>query len=206
MKLPIRYPIPAAPVRVETIIKGSHFLASMSLAETREQADAQIKAWKAEFSDATHNCPAYRIGYGPSAMEWASDDGEPAGTAGKPMLSVLQGTDLGDVVVVVTRYSSGIKLGTGGLVRAYSGMVRQALESLETIMRVEREPYLLACDYGRYERLKELLSRYEVNIEQEDFGTDILLEMSIPVDRVEECQTELTEFSLGQLTLEAWSE
>jgi len=116
-----RYPIPAQTVRTETTIKRSRFIATLGYANTVVAARTFIQQIRAEMPDATHHVYAFRIGYGGSVIEGLSDDGEPAGTAGKPVMAVIRGADLGDVVIVVTRYFGGTKLGTGGLVRAYIG-------------------------------------------------------------------------------------
>ncbi|MCB9643697.1 MAG: YigZ family protein [Myxococcales bacterium] len=194
-----RYPIPAEWTRVETMEKGSRFIATGQCASTVKDAEAFVASIRSEFPDATHNCPAFRVGYGNTITEWASDDGEPSGTAGRPMLSVLQGQDLGDVVVVVTRYFGGTKLGTGGLVRAYSGAVKAWLDELPVKMQVECVTRLMSVDYGRYAGIKELLAEYEAEITEEDFGGDISLTFSMPVDRIEEFDAVLTDTSLGQL-------
>ena len=119
--------IPAAEARVETAAGNSRFIATIGPAFTTDEAKAFIARIKAEFADATHNVPAYVIGHGQTTIAHCHDDGEPSGTAGRPMLAVLQGSGLGDVVVVITRYFGGTKLGTGGLVRAYGDAVREAL-------------------------------------------------------------------------------
>src|SRR5688572_19497440 len=115
-----RYPIPAETTRVEIRVVNSRFIATIAEARTAEDAHAFIAAIRAEFANASHNVYAFRAGYGASVIEGMSDDGEPSGTAGRPALSVLRGADLGDVVLVITRYFGGTKLGTGGLVRAYT--------------------------------------------------------------------------------------
>ncbi len=124
-----RYPIPAKTVRVETRVVNSRFIATIGQAQTVEEARAFIDALRQEFADATHNVYAFRVGYGASVTEGMSDDGEPSGTAGRPALAVLRGADLGDVVLVITRYFGGTKLGTGGLVRAYTHSAQEALEA-----------------------------------------------------------------------------
>ena len=126
-----RYPIPARTHRVEEEIQRSRFITTLAHTPTLDEARAFVQQMKAEFGDASHNCWAYVVGPpGSSAQIGMSDDGEPHGTAGKPMLTVLLHADVGDVTAVVTRYFGGTKLGKGGLVRAYSGGVQQALATL----------------------------------------------------------------------------
>jgi uncharacterized YigZ family protein len=113
------YPVPLKEIRRELIVVNSRFVATLAPVMSVEEAKAFIARIRGEFSDASHNVPAYLVGGGDSLIEHCSDDGEPSGTAGRPALAVLKGSGLGDVAVVVTRYFGGTKLGTGGLVRAY---------------------------------------------------------------------------------------
>ncbi|MEN6410213.1 MAG: YigZ family protein, partial [Anaerolineaceae bacterium] len=122
--------VPARRVRAEIEIDRSRFIASASPAFTVEEARSFIQDIRREFPDATHHVPGFLIGSGASVTAHCSDDGEPAGTAGRPILVVLQGSGLGDIVVVVTRYFGGIKLGTGGLVRAYTQATQEVLRVL----------------------------------------------------------------------------
>ena len=109
-----RYPIPAEETRTEIRVSNSRFIATAAPAFSVKEARAFIDRIKAEFRDASHNVPAFVIGFGPSVTAHCNDDGEPSGTAGRPILAVLQGSGLGDIAVVVTRYFGGTKLGTGG--------------------------------------------------------------------------------------------
>lgn len=111
--------IPAAETRVELVVVNSRFIATAAPAFSVEAARAFVGRVRGEFADASHNVPAYLIGHGAATIAHCHDDGEPAGTAGRPVLAVVQGSGLGDIAVVVTRYFGGTKLGTGRLVRAY---------------------------------------------------------------------------------------
>ena len=113
-----------------------------------------------------------------------SDDGEPHGTAGRPMLTVLRHSGLGDVTAVVTRYFGGTKLGRGGLVRAYSGGVQHALEKVQCTERVTRVAVLATIGYAAYESFKRLLPDFEVRVIAEDFGTDITCELAVPAEQI----------------------
>ena len=199
MSKPTRYRVPAAETEVEMVVKNSIFIATGTYAPTVQAADAFVARIKAEFADASHNCVAYRVGYGSNVAERASDDGEPSGTAGRPMIAILQGQDLGDVAVVVTRYFGGTKLGTGGLVRAYGGAVRTLLAEMPTRMRVERKRRQLVTHYSGYQPVKKLLLAHESEIETEEFAADVTFCFSMPVDRIEEFDHELTELSYGRL-------
>lgn len=175
------------------------FIASGAYTPTIEEAEHFVARIREEFADATHNCIAYRVGYGPSATERMSDDGEPSGTAGRPMMAVLQGQDLGDLSVVVTRYFGGTKLGTGGLVRAYSGAVRALLAEWPTTMAVERVRRLLRVDYSRFELIRSFILEREGIIEEEQFSADVRLTFTLPADRLDEFDRTLTDLSHGQL-------
>lgn len=199
---PPRYPVPASDHRVETTVLDSHFIATGGYAPTVEAAETFVARVRVEFADATHNCIAYRVGYGSGAVERASDDGEPSGTAGRPMLTILQGQDLGDVAVVVTRYFGGTKLGTGGLVRAYSGAVRALLATLPTRIQVERIRRRLVADYARFQLVKALLLAHEGDIEAESFGADVTFHFTLPQDCLPDFERALTELSHGQLRAE----
>ena len=200
MSKPARYRIPADEIAVEIVIKNSIFIATGAYTPTLAAAEAFVARVKADYADASHNCVAYRVGYGSNAAERASDDGEPSGTAGRPMISVLQGQDLGDIAVVVTRYFGGTKLGTGGLVRAYSGAVRALLAEMPTRMRIERKRRQLTIPYSRFQPIKKFLLSYECQIEHEEFAADVTFRFSIPVDRIKEFDQQLTEFSHGRLS------
>ena len=143
-----RYPIPAQQVRFQETISRSRFITTVAAAATPEQAHAFVAEIRTEFPDATHHCYAFVAGPpGSTARVGMSDDGEPGGTAGRPMLSVLLGSGVGDIVAVVTRFFGGTKLGTGGLVRAYSGGVKSALAQLTLQEKVARQTLKLGCAY-----------------------------------------------------------
>jgi uncharacterized YigZ family protein len=148
-----RYPIPAKETRVEIMVVNSRFIASAAPAFSVEQAKAFIARMKEEFADASHNVPAYLIGHGASVTAHCSDAGEPSGTAGRPALAVLQGSGLGDIVVVVTRYFGGTKLGTGGLVRAYTDATKAVLEALPRAEKIPTHTVMFSLPYTFLSRL-----------------------------------------------------
>lgn len=199
-----RYPIPAAQTRVETRVVNSRFVCTVGEARTVEEALAFIRRIKAELADASSHAYAYRIGFGASVIDGCNDGGEPSGTAGKPMLAVLQGSGLGDVVAVVSRYFGGTKLGTGGLVRAFSGALKAALEALPHTERVERRRFLLEVPYPLYERVRRsIAARDDVSLESERFGAQVLLTLSVVEECIADLQQVLTDLSAGRLTLVA---
>ncbi|MEI8133139.1 MAG: YigZ family protein [Leptolinea sp.] len=176
------YPIPAKEVRNEIRVANSRFIASLARAGTIEEAKMFINRIKAEFADATHNVPIFLIGHGDSVTAHCSDDGEPSGTAGRPALAVLQGSALGDVAIVITRYFGGTKLGTGGLVRAYSDAVRAVLEKVDRSMRVMTDTVLLAFPYTYLGRIRRIASACDSVILHEDFGVDVTVTARLRVE------------------------
>lgn len=197
-----RYPIPAAQTQVETRVANSRFVCTVGEARTVEEALAFIRRIKAELADASSHAYAYRIGFGASVIDGCNDGGEPSGTAGRPMLAVLQGSGLGDTVAVVSRYFGGTKLGTGGLVRAFGGALKAALEALPRAERVERRRCSLDVPYPLYERVKRALAAYEdVSLEDERFDALVSLTFSVVQERIPDLQRTLTDLSAGRLTL-----
>ncbi len=193
-----RYPIPASQVRIEDVILRSRFITTLALAPTVDAARAFVTAVRAEFADATHNCWAYVVGApGSTAQIGMSDDGEPAGTAGKPMLNVLLGSGVGDVAAVVTRYFGGAKLGTGGLVRAYSGGVKTALQQLPVAEKVERVLLRVILPYRLYQPLERLLPAFEAEVIESQFAAEVTLRVRLPVEHVNDWRGALRELSAG---------
>lgn len=197
-----RYPIPAREARSEIIVVNSRFIASLAPAFRVEEARAFIARIRAEFPDATHHVPAFLIGYGASVTAHCSDDGEPSGTAGRPALAVLQGSGLGDVVVVVTRYFGGTKLGTGGLVHAYSEAVKAVLVNLPRAEKIPTHTVMLACEYALFERTRSLIQAFHGLILDEDFGTDVTITARFAVWHLDPFQAALRELSRGSLQAE----
>ncbi len=172
------YPVPAQPCEICYEIKKSRFIARAAFAETREQAMGLLEQARADYPDARHHCWAYQLGNPKSAASAAmSDDGEPSGTAGKPILNVLQHKDVGDVMIIVIRYFGGIKLGAGGLVRAYSTASQMAMDALETEQQVARESYRLVCGFGQEQLIRHWLSLRDGVVEAIDYSQQV--EMTI---------------------------
>jgi uncharacterized YigZ family protein len=182
-----RYPVPAGIHRVETVIQRSRFITTLGPAPTVEAARTFIAAIRRELADATHHCWAYLVGPpGHTAQVGFSDDGEPHGTAGRPMLDVLVHSGVGDIVAVVTRYFGGVLLGKGGLVRAYSGGVKLALADLPRAERVERKSMTLILPYTFLKPLRLLLPDFAAEVVAEDYAADVTLHLQVPVDRLDE--------------------
>ena len=159
-----RYPIPACETSAEIKVKNSRFIATIAPIFSVDEAKKFIKHIKAEYSDANHNVPAFVVGHGASVIAHCNDDGEPSGTAGRPVLAVLNGSGLGDAVVVVTRYFGGTKLGTGGLVRAYGEVVRAVLEITPRAERVPAHTVMVVTPYTWFERLRILIENFNGQI------------------------------------------
>ncbi len=201
----LRYCVPAARAESEIEVKNSVFIGSVARARSPEEALAFVESTRRAFPDANHHAWAYCITGGPQALIGSSDDGEPGGTAGRPMLAVLQGRELREVVAVGTRYFGGIKLGTGGLVRAYSGCIRAALEELPIVELVYHRLARVSIEYPLYGNLTYLLPRHGVTIEEESFSDVATLVLSIPHDQEEAVADLLRELTNGRLVLaEHW--
>lgn len=197
-----QYPIPAAETRVEIAVKNSRFIATAAPVFSVDEAKAFISRIKAEFSDASHNVPAFLVGFGAAVTAHCSDDGEPSGTAGRPLLSVLQGSGLGDVALVVTRYFGGTKLGTGGLVRAYTDAAKTVLDALPRAEKVPTHTVLAAVPYPLLERVRLLMAQYHGRVLEEQFAADITITAQFTVARFPGFQDALRELSHGALAAE----
>ena len=194
--------IPLNEVRTEIMVSNSRFIASLAPAASVEEARAFIARIRKEFFDASHNVPLYVIGCGSTQTAHCSDDGEPSGTAGRPALAVLQGSGLGDVAVVVTRYFGGTKLGTGGLVRAYSDAVRAVLEHVRRAQRVQVFVAMLGLPYNLFEQVRLLVHAHQGEILDQDFAADVTLTLQFLPGHLEGFQDALRELSSGQLAAE----
>ena len=144
---------------------------------------------------------AFIVGYGDSVIEGCHDDGEPSGTAGRPVLAVLRGSGLGDAAVVVTRYFGGTKLGTGGLVRAYSEAARAVLEALPRVQKIERQQIDLTLPYACYASVRRLIEQFEGQVVEEQFGAEVRVRLSLPVEVLESFGHAVAECSAGQAAI-----
>ena len=196
------YVVPAREARAEMRVVNSRFIATAAPAFTVDEARAFVERVKREFGDATHNVPAYLVGHGATVVAHCSDDGEPAGTAGRPALAVLRGSGLGDVAVVVTRYFGGTKLGTGGLVRAYGDAVREVLAVLPRAARVPTHTVEIVTPYSLFERLRRLVGAHGGRILDEDFAAQVSVSAQVSVARFPAFRAALQEMSAGTLDAE----
>lgn len=176
------YRIPAGTHRVEQVIERSRFVTTLGHSATPEAARAFVDRVRSEFPDATHNCWAYVAGpAGSTAHGGMSDAGEPHGTAGRPMLDVLVHSGVGEIVAVVTRYYGGVKLGKGGLVRAYGGAVQHGLQALPTLLRIERTQVLITVGYGDVESVRRTLAEVSAELVGEEYGEAVQYDAAVPV-------------------------
>lgn len=174
------YRIPTQSIRTEIEVKRSRFICTIGFAQSPDEAKSFIQTIHDDLPDADHHVYAFRCGYGNRVVEGMSDDGEPSGTAGPPILAILRGTDIGDIVVVVTRYWGGTKLGTGGLVRAYSDATRLGLEQLPTELKINKTVLGIECNYAQYQTIQHLMKGYPIEIIESDFGSVVTLIIKMP--------------------------
>lgn len=201
---PIRYPAPAGIVQVEEVIKRSRFIGTAGPAATVDEAQAFIAYVRQRYSDATHNAWAFSVGIGDSAVRGMSDDGEPSGTAGQPILARIDGSGVGDLVVVVTRYFGGVKLGTGGLVRAYGGVAGIAINALDLVEKVRMKRIdLEAVHYSHYGSVRGLIDAHGGDVIEETFGEAVDLRVAIPLDRLAPFARAVADATAGAVEIDA---
>ena len=180
--------------------KRSKFTGRLWRVETAEEAISRIKEMRETYWDATHNCYAYILREG-NVMRY-SDDGEPQGTAGMPILDVLRHEQLENCLCVVTRYFGGVLLGTGGLVRAYTKGAQIAVAAAGVQRMSLFSAALIACPYNLYEMVLHLLPDYDCAVEQTDFGADVTLTVTLPAGGEEQLNAALAEATAGQVYAE----
>ena len=194
-----RYGVPARTHRSEETIERSRFIVTVGRADTVPEAQAFIGGVRSEFPDATHHCWAFVVGPpGDTSRVGASDAGEPRGTAGRPMLTVLLGSGVGNIAAVVTRYFGGTKLGKGGLVRAYSGTLKQALEGLPVEELVARVALQVTVGFPLLASVRRILPEFEATIEAERYAEDVLLTVVLPEENVDSFQSALAGVTGGR--------
>jgi uncharacterized YigZ family protein len=175
------YRIPVGVHRAEQVVERSRFIATLAHAASAEAARSFIDHVREEFPDATHHCWAYVAGPpGDTRSIGMSDAGEPHGTAGRPMLDVLLHSGTGEIATVVTRYYGGVKLGKGGLVRAYGGVVQHALVELPTTLRVARDVVEITVGYADVEVLRRLLADHSAEVQNERYEGDVTYIAALP--------------------------
>ncbi len=199
----LRYAIPSRIYRVEELIQRSRFITTAAHAPDANAANAFVDSVRELFPDATHHCWAFVAGPpGSTAHIGMSDDGEPHGTAGRPMLTVLLHSGVGEVVTVCTRYFGGVKLGTGGLSRAYAGGVKLLLQTLPTELKIKRVHVSVRVAYPHVESLQRLLDDLEVVVEHEEYGEEVRYQIAVPTMTLETLREQLAQLTSGEGVLE----
>lgn len=189
----------------EIMEKKSRFIADVRKVESEEEATAFIEEIKKKYWDARHHCSAFVIGQ-KGQLTRCSDDGEPSGTAGRPMLEVLLGEGICDIAVVVTRYFGGVLLGTGGLVRAYGAAVKEGLKNCVTGYRRLGTEIEVQTDYTGLGKLQYLLASRQISPIGEEYGADVKLRLLIPAEEAEDLRAELTDALNGRIGWEKLEE
>lgn len=183
----------------EEEIKKSRFICHLKRVYTEEEARAFISEIKKEHHKANHNCSAFTLG-DRQEIQRSSDDGEPSGTAGVPMLEILKKREITNVCAVVTRYFGGIKLGAGGLIRAYAGSVGHALDQVGLVKFVTQEQLILTLDYGNYDGLQRFLSSQGLVISESEFLSDVTVKFFVDLDKTEQLLADLVEQFSGKIS------
>ena len=181
----------------EIVEKKSRFIATVIPAETEEEALAFIEAMRKKYWNATHNCFAYVIGER-NQLQRCSDDGEPSGTAGRPMLDVLLGEEIHNIAVVVTRYFGGTLLGTGGLVRAYSAATQAGLRVSNIITKMKGFSLTIKTDYTGLGKIQYILGQRGIRTLNSIYADNVELEVLLPEDEVKTVMAEITEGTNGR--------
>lgn len=181
----------------EQIIQKSRFITYFNRAESEEEAQAFIQSIKKKHHDATHNCSAYVIGAN-DEIQKANDDGEPGGTAGVPMLEVLKKQNLKNTVVVVTRYFGGIKLGAGGLIRAYSSSVSKGIQAVGIVKRIRMQVMHAAFDYAHLGKIENELRRSAYKLKETNYTEQVEMTVYVEKGKKEEFVEWMTNLTNGE--------
>ena len=192
--------------REEDVVRRSRFIVSMARVSSTEEAKAFIERIRAEHPTATHNCWAFNAGAPEyTAQVGASDDGEPQGTAGRPMLTVLLHSGVGEIAAVVTRYFGGTLLGTGGLVRAYQCSVKQGLDSLPVVLREDMQRFVVSIEPQQVSDFQHFLAEAKGRVVTSDFRFDATFEVEIPKPHAQSFADRMMEVTAGEALID-WIE
>ena len=196
----LREPIGAA--SAELIVRRSRFIATAVKVTSREEAEAELAKVRASHPDASHVVHAFLVGDPQSEQAGLTDAGEPKGTAGRPVMEVLRGSGIRDVLITVTRYYGGTKLGTGGLVHAYGDAAREVIERLPTRDRIRRSALQCVVPYELHERIRQELGAAGAEIESEEYGTAVTITFVVAEAAAVGLAAALRDLSRGTITLE----
>lgn len=197
------YKIAINEVEHETVVNRSRFICYLSPCKSIEEAKNEVKKHQLAHPQASHHCYAFLTKAADDSLGYGySDDGEPSGTAGKPMLAVLQGGGIGEVCAVVVRYFGGTKLGTGGLQRAYGDSVRQALVFLQSKTKIAMAAKTVACQYNQVNDVLHIISQAQGQVLEQTYQQQVQFSLLIPLTKLGEVEYQLKTISAGKLTLE----
>lgn len=194
------FDIPAEEARVDHVVVNSRFIARLAPVFDTNEARAYIDGVRSEFPDASHHVPAFILGGGNTKTEYCSDDGEPSGTAGRPVLAVLRGSSLGNAILVVTRYFGGTLLGKGGLVKAYTESAQLVVKS---VSRARKKHFLIAemaMPYNKLDQVRGLIISKQGKIQSEDFSEIVRMVMMIPNEGFASFDASIRELSAGKIS------
>ncbi|MEM1126313.1 MAG: YigZ family protein [Bacteroidota bacterium] len=197
---PDQFREPVAPSTAELTIKGSRFVAEVVPASTESEAEAAILAVRKRAYDATHHCTAYRVG-ADGAVYRFNDDGEPSGTAGRPILRQIDGQALTNVVVIVTRYYGGTKLGTGGLIRAYGDAAAEALTRAEVATRVVRVPVQVRFAYADTSPALHTIGQFDAEVVGTTYDADTTMRLAVRASEAQAFAAQFTDALRGRGTV-----
>ncbi len=181
----------------EIVEKKSRFLADVAAVSSEEEASAFLESIRKKYWDAKHHCSAFVLG-DHNEITRCSDDGEPAGTAGRPILDVLTGSGVRNAMVVVTRYFGGVLLGTGGLVRAYGRAAKEGLASCILLDKIPGRRLAISCDYNSVGKLQYIAGSRGYQPLESEYGVDVLLTYLVPEEEAARFQSEITEATAGK--------
>ena len=189
----------------EIVEKKSRFIGQVFPVTTEEEAISLIEQTRKKYWDARHNCYAYILGeYG--EITRCTDDGEPAGTAGRPILEVLQGEGIHDVLLIVTRYFGGTLLGTGGLVRAYSQAAKAGLAASQVLEKVRGHQLIIHTDYNGIGKLQYITAQSEIAVMDTQYTEDVTMTLAVPIEESAKLVKQITEATAGQAQIEGLEE
>lgn len=192
------YLIPTEPATVELMVKNSRFIAVAGFTSSVDDAKAFIRSVRNDMPGANHYVYAFKIGFGSSVTEGMSDDGEPSGTSGPPVLAVLRGSGIGDITIVVVRFFGGTKLGTGGLVSAYSAAAKLVLEQLKTEEKIDLVHLSLTIPYTVLDRVKYTFHQFSIRNLTQDYSTEVELTFDLPAHELTSLQNVICDILSGK--------
>lgn len=194
-----QYQTVARELTVKTVINRSEFLAHVREVNTEEEAREFINSIKEKHKQATHNCSAFCLGLPPRETVFADDNGEPSGTAGKPILGAIKSCGVTNVAVVVTRYFGGKKLGVRGLIEAYGGVAKDAILAAGVVTKIITQTFVIQCDYPALNSVMYHIQKFQARILESDYGVKVKLKISVRESQAAQLQEILAQY--GQIII-----